>query len=173
MARLLFIHGPSGIGKSTVLKALCGYEVQLSPEQFKFMDLLGVNRSMSGLYLSSSMKVPRFAMVDLLDQYWSNVKDESWIADALGSFFEASVSDWDFIDDFLSLGESNRLLLVQILSQNFSDEQLVVLDELTGSVPVSIESQILAWIDRVTTGTCIVCSHRHSNMEYFESVYEM
>ena len=167
----VLVQGPSGQGKSTLLKLLSGFLSHASGESILEIgsekEPLEFERLRRDLFFCSNELYLFDSTVRQNVDYGGRFTDEE-IRSALGraclmDFLESTVEELDLWvgEDGrnLSLGQRQRLLLSRLFLQN---SRLVILDEVTSNVDVETERKIFENIERHLNPEAIlvVASHR-------------
>jgi len=180
----ILIQGPSGQGKSTLLKLLSGY---YTPDKgtisynndIKTTDSLSFKSVANHIfYAANDMYVPNIPIRDYLDPNGTLTQEEiksmlnnacltelitekHWLSQTLG----------DDANNF-SLGQRQRILLSRLFSRNPS---LIILDEATTHMDHDIETQILANIHNHLDSSSILIASSHNTLPAikFNKIYEV
>lgn len=180
----IFMTGPSGSGKSSIVDILCGFrknfsgKILINHKEIQIDNLLFFARN----NISYSGQLPFIARgtilenITIFDERVDMKKLEFAItASCLDEFIEKNQLTLDHImEDFgknLSGGERQRIQIARCL---YFDRPLIIFDESTSALEVDLEKKILQNLKSFLAGKLFIfISHRKVNSEFFNKIIDL
>lgn len=175
--QFIVIAGPSGGGKSTLLRLLLGFEVpdagevRIGPQRLADLDLaawrrgVGAVRQDERLESASTLRSQISGLSPYgLDEVWKVAQQVVLAEDIRGM----PMGMQTIVEgNKISTGQEQRLLIARQLIRRPS---LLILDEATNAIPEQVQAELFANL-RARGITCIVVSHRESTLALADRIF--